>query len=231
MSTGSICVTVVDADNNHPIEGARVSLGGLDNQTPDPALTDSDGYVAFSINFGQSVAVTVTAEKDEYDSASREKTIQHKDTWELTLSLTRKVTTPTVNEWPTASAITYGESLSDSNLIGGSASVQGEFSFDSPSSLALTDNYDLTFVGADFTITKRPITVTAIGQTKVYGEEDPALAYQITSRSLAFNDAFTGALSREEGEDVGEYAIQQGTLALSVSVKPCTPRAPSTSEG
>ncbi|HET7034120.1 MAG TPA: MBG domain-containing protein [Thermomicrobiaceae bacterium] len=67
---------------------------------------------------------------------------------------------------------------------------------------------------ADLTIDPRPITVTADSQTKVYGDADPALTYQVTG-TLAFSDAFTGALSRASGETVGSYAIQQGTLALS----------------
>src|SRR5207302_317565 len=83
--------------------------------------------------------------------------------------------------------------------------------------LALSSNYDLTYIGADLTITKRAITVTADAQTKVYGNADPSLTYKITSGSLAFGDTFTGALSRVAGENVGSYAIQQGTLALSTN--------------
>jgi lipopolysaccharide export system protein LptA len=83
--------------------------------------------------------------------------------------------------------------------------------------LALSSNYALAFVGADFSITVRPITVTADGKTKVYGDDDPALTYQITDGSLAFSDAFSGALTRAPGQDVGTYPIQQGTLALSTN--------------
>ena len=84
----------------------------------------------------------------------------------------------------------------------------------SQGTLALDANYNLSFVGADLTITARPVTVTADAKTKVYGDADPALTYQITSGSLAFSDAFTGTLTRVAGEAVGAYAIQQGTLAL-----------------
>ncbi|HSL28108.1 MAG TPA: MBG domain-containing protein [Anaerolineales bacterium] len=82
-------------------------------------------------------------------------------------------------------------------------------------SLALSSNYDLTFVGADLSITERPITVTADAKSKVYGGTDPALTYQITSGDLVFGDAFSGAITRVAGENVGMYAITQGTLALS----------------
>jgi len=63
-------------------------------------------------------------------------------------------------------------------------------------------------------VTPRPITVTADSQTEVYGESDPGLTYKITSGSLHDGDLFTGALTRDAGEDVGTYAITQGTLAL-----------------
>jgi hypothetical protein len=80
--------------------------------------------------------------------------------------------------------------------------------------LALNSNYNLTYVGANLSIEQRAITVTADAKSKVYGESDPALTYQVTSGSLAFTDAFAGALTRTAGEGVGDYAILQGTLAL-----------------
>jgi hypothetical protein len=51
------------------------------------------------------------------------------------------------------------------------------------------------------------ITVTADTKTKVYGDQDTALTYAITSGSLAIGDVLTGNLSRTVGEDVGTYAI------------------------
>ena len=82
--------------------------------------------------------------------------------------------------------------------------------------LALSPNYALSFVGADLSITQRPVEVTANAQTKVYGDPDPALTYHITSGTLAFSDGFSGALSRDAGEHVSgsPYAITQGTLTL-----------------
>jgi hypothetical protein len=56
--------------------------------------------------------------------------------------------------------------------------------------------------------------VTADAKTKVYGNGDPGLTYQITSGSLVAGDNFSGGLTRIAGENVGTYAIQQGTLAL-----------------
>ena len=86
-------------------------------------------------------------------------------------------------------------------------------------SLAVDDgnsgnNYTLTFVTNDFEIKKRPITIKADAKSKTYGDPDPVFTYQITSGSLAFSDAFTGALTRDAGELVGTYPIKIGTLAI-----------------
>jgi hypothetical protein len=56
--------------------------------------------------------------------------------------------------------------------------------------------------------------VTADDNSKIYGEADPSLTYHISSGSLTADDAFTGAVARLAGEDVGTYDIQQGTLTL-----------------
>jgi hypothetical protein len=80
--------------------------------------------------------------------------------------------------------------------------------------------YILNYEGANFTINARPITVTPdSGQSKVYGENDPTrLTYKLASGSTlapgdTLADVTTGALTRASGENVGTYAIQQGSLA------------------
>ena len=67
------------------------------------------------------------------------------------------------------------------------------------------------------TVTPRPLTVTADPQSKVFGNDDPAFTYNVTSGSLVFSDTFTGTLTRHTGEDVGQYEIQQGNLRLSAN--------------
>ena len=74
-------------------------------------------------------------------------------------------------------------------------------------------NYTINYVGNDFTITQKPLTITATaGQTKVYGTADPSSFPFTLSAPLLFGDVLTGALSRVPGEPAGTYAIQQGTL-------------------
>ncbi|WP_040302739.1 T9SS C-terminal target domain-containing protein [Algoriphagus machipongonensis] len=55
--------------------------------------------------------------------------------------------------------------------------------------------------------------VTDPGQSKVYGETDPVFTYTATGFEGGDDETIlTGALSRAAGENVGSYAINQGTL-------------------
>ncbi len=83
-----------------------------------------------------------------------------------------------------------------------------------PGTLTADDYSFVTGDTAQLSITQRAVTVTADPQTKTYGNDDPALTYQITSGSAVAGDGFTGALTRDAGENVGSYAIKQGTLSL-----------------
>ncbi|CAL2084730.1 conserved protein of unknown function precursor containing a T9SS type A C-terminal secretion signal [Tenacibaculum sp. 190524A02b] len=78
-----------------------------------------------------------------------------------------------------------------------------------------TSNYILTQPSLSGAITAKLITVTADAKTKEKGAEDPELTYQITTGELVGVDDFSGSLEREEGEEVGDYVIRQGTLAVS----------------
>ena len=84
--------------------------------------------------------------------------------------------------------------------------------------LVTTPSSDPNYTGSkslSFTVTARPLTVTANAGSKIYGASDPALTYTVSG--LQGSDVLTGALSRVSGENVGTYAIQQGTLAASAN--------------
>ncbi|MGI6344776.1 MAG: MBG domain-containing protein [Bacillota bacterium] len=57
------------------------------------------------------------------------------------------------------------------------------------------------------------ITVRAISQGKVYGEDDPELSYDVIFGDIEPGDQLSGQLEREPGEDAGTYQISQGTLS------------------
>jgi len=76
------------------------------------------------------------------------------------------------------------------------------------------NNYTITYTGADLTISAAPLTVTAAATNKTYGGTDPALTYTATGFVNGDTTAImTGALNRVAGENVGNYAINQGTVS------------------
>ena len=78
-------------------------------------------------------------------------------------------------------------------------------------------NYTISFTGATFTITAATLAITADDKTKIYGAADPELTYTVTG--LKYEDTkelvLSGALARVTGEQVGAYAINQGSLTAS----------------
>ncbi|WP_194444871.1 MBG domain-containing protein, partial [Parapedobacter pyrenivorans] len=76
------------------------------------------------------------------------------------------------------------------------------------------DNYTIAYTGADFAVTPATLAIIAdAGQGKIYGSGDPALTFEATGFALSDDESIlTGALERALGEDVGSYAITQGTV-------------------
>jgi hypothetical protein len=112
--------------------------------------------------------------------------------------------------------------LTGDALAGSLARVTGEnvgvYAISAGTLASANPNYAITLIGDNFSITPRPITVTAnSGQSKVYGNADGVLNYAISSGSLASfgitTDALSGALTRDAGNQVESiYAINQGGL-------------------
>ena len=90
---------------------------------------------------------------------------------------------PTVTAWPTASAITYGQTLAASTLSGGSATPPGTFAFTAPSTVPRagtapqsvtytptdTANYKTASNSVSLTVNPKALTVTGItANDKVY---------------------------------------------------------------
>ncbi|WEK33900.1 MAG: MBG domain-containing protein [Candidatus Pseudobacter hemicellulosilyticus] len=111
-------------------------------------------------------------------------------------------------------SITAGNLVGDDVLTGKIARITGEnagvYSINQ-GTLTGGDNYALTYVPADFEITKKPISITAKAYSKVYGAADPTFTFTVNTE-LVSGDSFTGALGRENGKNVGEYTINIGTL-------------------
>ncbi len=107
-----------------------------------------------------------------------------------------------------------GETLSGLNLGATFTNVPGGTAY-----WTFTDetgNYNDQSGSVAIVINARPITVTAEDKSKVFGSADPELTFIVGGSGLAAGDTittvFSGALTRDSGEDVGTYAITQGTL-------------------
>ncbi|OYQ31708.1 hypothetical protein CHU95_21475 [Niveispirillum lacus] len=93
--------------------------------------------------------------------------------------------------------------------VGTYAITQGSLAVSNP-------NYVLVFTPGTLTISPANLSVAALMVTRTYGDADPTLTYAVSG--LKGGDSagtvLTGALSRAAGEDVGSYAIGQGSLGL-----------------
>ena len=82
---------------------------------------------------------------------------------------------------------------------------------------AAVGNYTFTYVAGTFSVTARPITVTADAKSRDYGDANPVLSYTVGGSGLVNGDTLSGALSTSaaSSSDVGNYPITIGTLSAS----------------
>ena len=78
----------------------------------------------------------------------------------------------------------------------------------------VSGNYTITKTNGTLTVNKRTLTVKAEAKSKTYGAGDPGLTYTYSNQVSGQTPKFSGALSRDAGENVGTYEIKQNTLAL-----------------
>jgi filamentous hemagglutinin family protein len=82
-------------------------------------------------------------------------------------------------------------------------------------SLSASRNYALTYIGADLTITPRPILVTAQDTSRSYGEANPVLPYTIGGDGLANGDTLIGQLATSANltSQAAAFPISVGSLS------------------
>ena len=137
----------------------------------------------------------------------------------VTQSLTVTKATPTITSLPSATSITYGQTLSSVSLSGGTASVSGTFTFTTPSLLppAGTAQYSVTFTPDDSayyntTTTNINVIVNAKALTITANDVSKPEGTSILGGpgSIAFTSS--GLLS---GESIGSVTITYGTGSAS----------------
>ena len=184
------------------LTGGSASVAGAfswTTETTAPAVSDS-GTTAYSVTF-------TPTDSSNYNTST------------TTVTLTVNKATPTVNTVPTASAITYGETLADSTLTGGTASTAGTFAWTTntitPSvsdsgvtgySVTFTpvdsSNYDTTTTTVTLTVNKAATTISTAPTTS-------AITY---GQTLA-DSTLTGG----SGSVAGAFSWTTNTISPSVS--------------
>jgi sugar lactone lactonase YvrE len=102
-------------------------------------------------------------------------------------------TTPTVSAWPTAGAITYGQTLASSTLTGGTTSVAGAFAWTTPSTApgAGTPSESVTFTPTDTTDYNTPATGSVALTVNKAATKNFAVMDTYNSRVLIFDAPFS----------------------------------------
>jgi len=154
-----------------------------------------------------SYAITGTANNDNYDVTFVDGTYE----------ITKRAVTVTIDNKTSV----YGEaleiltsSITSGNLLAGddlglTLSKEAGIGFGTYAitGTASNDNYDVTFINGIYTITKRAITVTIDNKTSIYGETLETLTSSITAGTIVEGDNINLVLTKEEGTNVGTYAI------------------------
>ncbi|WP_274518822.1 MBG domain-containing protein, partial [Pseudomonas aeruginosa] len=111
---------------------------------------------------------------------------------------------------------TAGAVLNGGGLVRVSGENVGNYAIQQGGLGLVSGNYDLAYQGNNLTITKALLNVIADGKTKVYGDADPSLTYQVSGlkNGDSAGSILTGGLNRAAGENVGVYGINQGGLVL-----------------
>jgi trimeric autotransporter adhesin len=161
-----------------------------------------------------------------------------------TVSVAVSAATPTVTAWPTASAITYGQTLASSTLNGGTASVAGSFAWATSTTAPVagsqsesvtftptnTTDYDTVTGDVTVTVNKATPTVTAwpTASSIVAGQTLSSSTLTGGTASVAGSFAWTapttapsaGSLSESvtfTPTDITDYNPVTGTVTVTVS--------------
>ena len=136
------------------------------------------------------------------------------------------VPAPTITAWPSGSTITYGQTLADSALTGGAASVPGTFAWTTPTTApsAGPASYSVTFTPNDtvnystvtdtasVAVNKATLTITADDKTGIYGQALPALTVSYggwvnVDTDTSLSATATASTTATATSPVGSYPI------------------------
>ena len=187
--------------SNSTLTGGSASVPGSfswTNSTLTPAMSDSN-VTPYSVTF--------TPDSANYSTVT------------TTVTLTVSKATPTIPTVPTASAITYGQSLADSALTGGSASVPGSFSWtNSAITPAVSDSgvtrYTVTFTPND-SMNYNNVTTTV---TLAVSKATPTIPTVPTASAITYGQSLADSALTEGSASVpGSFSWSNSAITPAVS--------------
>jgi len=201
--------------NCSPTCSANFNNGTIVTLTAAPGTNSTfNGWSGDATGTTTSTTVTMNADKSVSALFKANQTISFTST-KPTNAVYGDTYTPTANGGGSSNSVTFGAS-------GACSYNSGVVTMTSTGTCTVTadqaGNADYNAANQAsqvFSVGQRSVTVTPdSGQGKVYGDSDPTpLTYKVTNGSLLTGDSLGGSLARAAGENVGTYAIQQGTLS------------------
>jgi hypothetical protein len=220
LNTSPSITKVYDGNTNATLASSNYSLAGVEAGDL-VGVSGTASYDSKTKGAGKTVtAASLTlngAQKDNYILSATSATTTG-SVIAMPITVTADVTSKTYGETDPAFTYTFTPTLAAGDAFSGTLTRTAGESFGTyailQGSVTVSPDYSISYVPASLTINKKTIDVTADAKNKTYGAADPSFTYASTP-ALVTGDAFTGALTRTTGENVGTHAIQQGTLALS----------------
>ena len=213
----SFTVTALDANNN--TAAGYSGTVGFTSTDPQAVLPKNSslvwGTATFSATFYTAGNQTITATDTATPSLTG-----------TSNSVSVNKATPTVKTWPTAGAITYGQTLASSTLSGGAASVPGTFAFTSPTT---APNIGTSSQSVTFTPTDAAGYNTVTGSVKVtVNKATPSVTNWPAASAITYGQALSAStLSGGSALVAGHFAFttpslkpSAGTAAQSVTFTP-----------
>jgi autotransporter-associated beta strand protein len=201
-------VTITDTNNGRL---ATAAAGGTYALTP--SLATGGTFSASNYNITYTAGALTVNKATLTVTADNKARVYGDNNPTLTYSITGYVN----SENATSASITGAPTISTTATA---ASNVNSYTITSVANNLAAANYQFSYADGTLTVNRRPVTVTADNQTRVYGEANPTLTYAVaadgtgTSRGMYNNQTLTGSVTTAAVAtmNVGDVSITQNSL-------------------